>query len=282
MTKVPLAWDGKWRHGCHCIKYYNINFIVPKIVNWQLVSTVDNSVHECDETYWYSGRSRHTFKIIHTYLRGLWPPGCPVSPAQGLPLPSLVPLHRSEMALATYIWGALLTGWSFYLEYAILINKAFFIIDNQGSCDFSGSTGPGGILISSLPISLCQDRVSCSDSLEGAPVKQKGGGGRWAFRHGSRSDAVEQRRKEGLGRKRLDWMGQAESFSQTTRVLVPRPCVRGGLTARLVDPLTLPPLCLDTGSHKSWAESSVPRLLVKHVPLVDFLHGHQPGVRGCL
>ena len=28
MTKVPLAWDGKWRHGCHCIKYYNINFIV--------------------------------------------------------------------------------------------------------------------------------------------------------------------------------------------------------------------------------------------------------------
>lgn len=78
---------------------------------------------------------------------------------------------------------------------------AFFIIDNQGSCDFSGSTGSWRYITSSLPISLCQDRVSCSDSLEGAPVKQKGGGGRWAFRHGSRSDAVGAEKEGRLGQE---------------------------------------------------------------------------------
>ena len=134
----------------------------------------------------------------------------------------------------------------------------FFIIDDQGSCDFSGSTGYWRYISSSLPRSWCQDRVRSSNPLEvAASVKQKGGGGRWAFRTGSRSDAVTAKREGRLGQEGTRLKCFIESLSQTTGVLVPSPCVRGGplwagwLTSLATPTPCLPPLLLDTDSHES-------------------------------
>lgn len=158
-----------------------------------------------------------------------------------------------------------------------------FIIDNQGSCDFSGSTGYWRYITSSLPRSLCQDRVRCSNSLEGAPVKQKGGGSRWAFRRGSRSDTVRAEKEGRLGQEeaRLSALlralaRQPESWCQD-RMWQEVFAEQAGWPLR-----PCPHFAWIQAATRAGAESSVLEALVKHVPLVGFLHGHQPGVRGCL